>query len=88
MPAVFVAPMVTANVRRHEPLHPATQVSIFMRPQHRGNGLSSDKNLQPHGNFLVSLPHQVHKRREVIMLMKDVTAAIAPVHDMVNKPTS
>ena len=31
--AAFVVPMVTTNMRRHEPLHPATEVSIFMRPQ-------------------------------------------------------
>jgi len=43
---------------------------------------------QPHRHFLVGLPHQVHKRGEVVILVKDVTAAIAPVQDMVNKTTS
>jgi hypothetical protein len=43
---------------------------------------------QPHRHFFVSLPHQVHKRSEVVIFMKDVTAAIAPIQDMVNKPTS
>jgi hypothetical protein len=43
---------------------------------------------QPHRYLFVSLPHQVHKRGEVIILMKDIAAAIAPIQDMVNKPTS
>jgi hypothetical protein len=42
---------------------------------------------QPHRHFFVSLPH-THKRGEVIILMKDITASIAPVQDMVNGPTS
>ena len=33
MPAAFIMSMITANVRRHEPLHPANEVSILMRPQ-------------------------------------------------------
>ena len=43
---------------------------------------------QPHRYFLVNFLHQVHKCGEVVILVKDVTAAIAPVQDMVNKPTS
>ena len=46
------------------------------------------KTYQPHPHFFVSLPHQVHKRGEVVIFMKDVAAAIAPVQDMVNKSTS
>jgi hypothetical protein len=34
----------------------------------------------------MSLPHQLHKRGKVIILVKDVAAAIAPIQDMVNKP--
>jgi hypothetical protein len=36
----------------------------------------------------MSLPHQIHKRGEVIILLENVIAAIAPVQDMVSKPTS
>ncbi len=46
------------------------------------------KSSQPHRYLFVSVPHQVHKRGEVIILMKDIAAAIAPVQDVVNKPTS
>ena len=35
----------------------------------------------------MSLLHQVHKRGKVIILVKDVAVAIAPIQDMVNKPT-
>ena len=44
------------------------------------------KTGQPYRHFLVSLPHQVHKCGEVVILMKDVTAAIAPVQDVETKP--
>ena len=46
------------------------------------------KTGQPHGHFLVSLPHQVHKCGEVVILMEDVVASIAPVKDVANKATS
>jgi hypothetical protein len=36
----------------------------------------------------VSFAHQVHKRGEVVILVEDVTATIAMVHDMVDKTTS
>jgi hypothetical protein len=89
VPAASVVPMVTADVRRHEPLHPATEISIFMRPQQQVEMVCHQTiSSQPHRNFFVSLPHQTHKRGEVIIFMKNVTATIAPVQDMVNKPTS
>jgi hypothetical protein len=46
------------------------------------------KTCQLHRHLLVSLSHKIQKRRKVIVFVKDVTAAIAPVQDMVNKPTS
>ena len=39
------------------------------------------------GCLFMSLLHQVHKRGKVIILVKDVAVAIAPIQDMVNKPT-
>ena len=43
---------------------------------------------QPHRYFLVSFLHQVHKCGEVVILVKDVTAAIAPVQEVASKATS
>ena len=40
-----------------------------------------------HRHLFMSLLHQVHKRGKVIILVKDVAVAIAPIQDMVNKPT-
>ena len=63
MAAAFIISMVTANVRRHEPLHPATQVSIFMRPQQQMEMVCHQtKTRQPHRHIFVRLPHQIHKR--------------------------
>lgn len=82
------AARLTTNVGRHESLHPATDVATLMRPQqHVEMVCNKTKNSQPHRHLLVSLPHQVHKRGEVVILMKDILAAIAPVQYMVNKPT-
>lgn len=41
---------------------------------------------QSHWHFFVSLSHEVHKRRKVIILVKDVAAPIAPIQDMVDVP--
>ena len=46
------------------------------------------KTGQPHLHLLVCLPHRIHERSEVIILVEDVTVAIAPIQGMVNKPTS
>jgi hypothetical protein len=35
----------------------------------------------------MSLAHQVHERGEVVVLVKHASMAIAPVEDMVDKPT-
>ena len=80
VPAGFIVPLVTANMRRHEQLQPATEVSIFMRPQQQAEIVRHQTiPSQPHWYLFVSLPHQVHKRGEVIIFVKDVAAAIAPV---------
>ncbi len=89
MAAPLVVPMITANVRRHQPLHPAVQVSFFMRSQQQVEIVCHQtKSSQPHRYLFMSLPHQVHKRGEVIILMKDIIAAIAQVQDVVNKLTT
>ncbi len=58
-----------------------------MRPQQQVKMVCHQaKPRQPHRHFLVSLPHETHKRGEVIIRVKDVTAPITPVQDMVKKP--
>jgi hypothetical protein len=60
-----------------------------MRPQQKVEMVCHQtKTCQPHQQLLVSLPHQVYKRVEVIIFVEDVTAAIAAIQDIVNKPTS
>ena len=46
------------------------------------------KPSQPHRHLFVSFLHQIHKRGEVVIFVKDVAAAIASIRDVVNKPTS
>ena len=60
-----------------------------MRPQQQVKMVCHQtKPRQPHRHLFVSFQHQVDKRGEVFILVKDVTPAIAPVQDMVNKTTS
>ncbi len=87
MATALVMPMITANVRRHEPLHPATQVPILMRPQQQVEMVCHQtKTCQPHRHVFMSFSHETHKRREVIILMKDVTASIARFRTWQTKP--
>ena len=86
VPTPFVVPMITAHLRRHEPLHPATEITIFMRPQQQVKVVCHQTiPSQPHRHFLVSLRHQAHKRGEVIIVVKNIAAAIALVQDIVKK---
>jgi len=79
MPAAFVVAMITADMRHHEPPHPAAQVSILTRPQQQMKRVCHQTiPCQPHRHLLVSLPQQVHERSEVVICVKDVTPAIAP----------
>ena len=88
MPASIVMPMIATHVRRHQPLHPPAEISVFMRPQnHVKMVVHQTVPCQSHGHLLMSLPHEIHKRREVIIFVKHITATIAPVEDMVNKST-
>lgn len=39
----------------------------------------------PHRHYFIHLPHQLHKRGKLIILVKGVGGAIAPIQDMVKK---
>lgn len=59
----LIMSMITASVKRHEPLHPATEVSVLMRLQKQLEMVCDQtKPRQPHRHLFVSLPHQGHKR--------------------------
>ena len=80
MPAAFVMPMITTNMRRHEPLHPAAQISVLMGPQQKVEMICHQTiPSHAHRHLFLSFPHQLHKRRKVLILVEDVTAAIPPI---------
>jgi hypothetical protein len=43
---------------------------------------------QSHRDLFMSLSHEVHECRKVIVLVKDVAATIAPIQDMVDVSAS
>ena len=70
------------------PLHPTTQVAIFMRPEQQmkmiGHQAIPD---QSHRNLFVSLLHKSHKGGEVFVLMKYIRPTVAPVEHVIHKST-
>ena len=42
------------------------------------------KPRQPHRHFFLSLPHETNEGSEIVLVVEDIAATIAPVQDMVN----
>jgi adenine-specific DNA methylase len=64
-------PMVTPHVRRQQPLHPAAQIAIAVRPQHEvevvGKGTIAR---QPHGQTPIGVHHRLHAAGGNVRLLK------------------
>jgi len=75
-----VVPVIAADMSRHQPLHPATQVTVFVRPQQHvkmiGHQAISD---QPHRHFFVCLPHQIDEGEEVFLFVKHIIATVTTI---------
>jgi hypothetical protein len=86
MATPFVVPMVTADMRCHPPLHPATQVSVTMRPQDQVKMVTQQVvPRQSHGNVLMGLAHQVHESGKVIVFVKYIATTIPSIEDTLDK---
>lgn len=75
-------------MRRHQPLHPPTQVAIPVRPQHqvkviRHQAEPGHSQRQP----LTRLTNQIQKRLIVFSLVKDLRPLIASIDSVIAIPT-
>jgi hypothetical protein len=88
MTAAVVVPMVAADVRRHQPLHPTAQITIFVRPEQKVEMVVQQAVPdQSHANFVVCLPHQIDEGKKIFRLVKNVIAGIPTVQNVIQKPT-
>ena len=80
MTAAVVVSVIAAYVRRHQPLHPAAQIAVFIRPQQQmkviGHQTVAD---QPHRDPLMSLDRKINKGEEVSRFVEHVIASVTPV---------
>ena len=80
--------MIPTYMRGQQPLHPATQVAIAVRPEQQmkmiGHQAITD---QSHRNLFVSLLHQSDKGSEVFIFMKNIRPTIAPIEHMIQIST-
>ena len=80
MSATAIVPMVAANMSRHEPLHPATQVPVVMGPQEQMKVIAHQAvPCQPHRDMVVSLKEEIDKCRIILILVEDPLACISPI---------
>ena len=85
MTAPLVVPVIPADVTRHQPLHPATQVAVLERPKHQvkmvcQQAISHETHRQP----LVRFSHQIYERQIVFGFVKNIPSPISAIEDMVN----
>ena len=84
MPTGVVVSVVPAHVRGCQPLHPLTQVSIVLWPQHHMKMVWHQAVAeQTHGNPISSLLDQLEKRGIVTILVEDRIPTIATVQNVV-----
>src|ERR1035438_2510204 len=85
--AGMVVAMVSPHMRSQQPLHPAAQVAIAVRPQHQMKMVGyQTPSEHPHRQPLSSLLHQIEKRNVVVVLAKHFLARVATIEHMVANP--
>ena len=83
--APLVMAVVMADVRRHQPLHPATEISILAWPQQQMKVIGQQAiPQQPHRNSFVGDPHDVHEASKIVRVVKYADASVATVGHLVN----
>jgi hypothetical protein len=74
MPAALVVSWYRRTCEVHQPLHAPTEIANPMRPQQQLEmDVHQTKPSQTHQHFSMSLPHQLDKCGEVIVIMKTTT---------------
>ena len=82
----LVVQMIPTHVSGHQPLHPPTQITISMGPEHEmkmvGHQAVAD---QSDWNLFVSLLHQRHEGSVVVIVMKNISPPVAPIEHVINE---
>jgi hypothetical protein len=84
VPAAVVVPVIPPDMAGEQPLHPAPQVAVAVRPQDQmemvGHEAPTD---DPHRQPLARRLEQADERLEILVLVKDLGPTVATVEQMV-----
>src|SRR5580704_17398267 len=84
MTAAPVVSVITADMRRQRPLHPAAQVAVVVRPKHQVEVIGHEAERQdPHGKPLAGSGQNGDEGFVVLVLVEDRRAVVAAVQDVV-----
>ena len=83
-----VMSMVSSDMRRHQPLHPATQVSVLEWLQNQVEMVGHQtKAVDSQWQSFAGFTNQLQKREIVLLFMKDILLSITPINDVIAIPT-
>ena len=78
--------VVATHVRSHQPLHPPTEVSVFIRPQQQVKMIGHQAVAgQPHRNSLVTFAHQCDESEKVVWFMEDIATPVPAIENVINE---
>lgn len=85
--AAAVVAVIPPDMRGHQPLHPAAQVAVVVRPEHQVEMVGHQAQCEDaHGQALAGGLKQAKEGVVVVGLLEDGGAAIAPIEHVVDDP--
>src|SRR5690349_5682265 len=82
--AAAVVPMVAADVRRHQPLHPASEVAVLIGPEHQVKVVGHQAVAQdPHPQTLARRLEETDEGVVICRLMKHLSPAVPAIQDVI-----
>lgn len=80
----LIMPMITANMSRHQPLHPGTQVPIAIRPQHQMKMVGHQTpGYYPHRDPLHRFAQHFGKSQIVLVLVKNLRSSVTSIDHII-----
>src|SRR5579863_742419 len=81
-----VMAVVAADMARQQPLHPAAEISIVVRPKHQVK-MVVEQAIREHAHrqARVRRRHQSNERRKIAILMEYVASRVAAVQNVVTE---
>jgi hypothetical protein len=86
-PLEMIVAVIAADMAGEQPLHPAAQIAILVRPQHDVK-MVVEKAIaeQPQRQALVRGDHQLDKGRKVTVCTKNIGSPVATIQNVVADP--